>query len=78
MSDKTTVDIFVAINEDGTYWVDNDIDDVRANADEGYALRIVHLKVAITPPAWTEVECDIPDDAGDTIEIAPQPAAEQA
>ena len=67
-----TIEIFVAMNEDGDYETGIDDSDARDRLEEnwgGASVRIVKLKVTMSPPQVIEgPTVTVPDDAGKTIE----------
>jgi hypothetical protein len=77
MTDKVTCEIFIAMNEDGGWIVCTDDSEALSNLAEsegGYHARVVKLTVKMTPPAMTEAEVDVPDEAGETKEIEAEAA----
>ena len=69
-----TVEIFIAMNEDGGYVVSKDESDVLELLTEnegGWRARVVKLNVKMTPPQLDEVNVVVPDEAG---KVEAQPA----
>ena len=70
--EKTTVEIWIAMNEDGDYVVVKDESEALEqliNDCGGYHCRIVKLAVTMAPPRATEATVDVPDEAGETTKI---------
>jgi hypothetical protein len=70
MSDP--IEVWIAMNESGEYEVGPDEDAAIERFDDsigGSMRRLVRLKVAMTPPAVTEVDVSVPDEAGQTINV---------
>ena len=69
---KKTIEIFIAINEDGDYETGIDDSDAHDRLEEnwgGASVRIVKLKVTMSPPQVIEgPTVTVPDDACKTIE----------
>ena len=67
MSDsKTTIELFLAINEDGGWIVCKDESDALndlAEQEGGYAARVVKLNVSVSLPTITETDVDVADEA---------------
>ena len=60
------------MNESGEYAVGPDEDAAIERFDDsigGSMRRLVRLKVAMTPPAVTEVDVTVPDEAGQTVNV---------
>lgn len=77
MTDKVTCELWLAMNEDGDWVVTADDGEALTKLGEdcgGYAARVIKLTVKMTPPAITEHEVDVPDDAGETKEVETEAA----
>jgi hypothetical protein len=73
MTDKHKIEVWIAMNEDGDYVVGTDENEASERFDEqigGFARRVAKLNVKMAPPVIEEIEVDIPDTAGETIEVA--------
>jgi hypothetical protein len=73
MTDKIAVEIFIAMNEDGSWVAATDESDALAKLAEdegGYHARVVKITVKMAPPKMAEAAVDVPDEAGDTTELA--------
>jgi hypothetical protein len=75
MTEKTEIEIWVAIAANGDYEVHNtDADSAFEALNENYGIdgpvRVVHLKLKVTLPIMQEITGDISDDAGETMELA--------
>jgi hypothetical protein len=71
MTDKKTIEVFIAMNEDGDWIVEPDESDALSKLAEdvgGYHARVVKLTVKMAPPKMTEATVDVPDEAGQTLE----------
>lgn len=69
MPDKQTIEIYIAMNEDGGYVAATDESEALEMLEGGYRARVVKLKVKMAPPEVNEAEIDIPDEAGKTEEV---------
>jgi hypothetical protein len=69
--EKTTVEIFIAMNEDGDFVVVKYESEAleQLASDCGHHARVVKLTVKMSPPQATEATVDVPDEAGETTEI---------
>ncbi len=70
MSD--VIEVWIAMNESGEYEAGPDEDTAIERFDDtvsGSMRRLVRLKVTITPPAVTEVDVTVPDEAGQTVNV---------
>jgi len=70
--EKTTVEIFIAMNEDGDFVVvkeESEALEQLASDCGGYQARVVKLTVKMSPPQATEATVNVPDEAGETKEI---------
>jgi hypothetical protein len=77
MTDKTTCEIFIAMNEDGGYVVVTDESEALERLSEhegGYHARVVKLTVKMAPPVMTEATIDVSDEAGETKSIETEAA----
>jgi hypothetical protein len=71
MTEKTTCEIYIAMNEDGGWVVTNDESEAlsKLGEDEGGSLaRVVKVTVKMAPPVMFEATVDVPDEAGQTVE----------
>lgn len=72
MTTKTKCEFYIAINEDGEYSVDVDMDDAATKLVEdagGNMVRVIKLTAMIAAPQVIEAEVDVPDEAGETTEV---------
>ena len=70
--EKTTVEIFIAMNEDGDFVVVKDESEaleLLASDCGGYLARVVKITVNMAPPVMAEAKVEVPDEAGETKEI---------
>jgi len=70
--EKTTVEIFIAMNEDGDFVVVKEESEAMEQIYSdcgGYIARVVKITVKMAPPVITVVEAVVPDEAGVTKEI---------
>ena len=67
---KHEIEIWIAIDSDGTYEVAEEQDTVleRFSENVGGVCRVVKLNVRIGGPVVTETEVTVPDDADSTVE----------
>ena len=67
---KHEIEVWIAIDSDGTYEVGEaeDIALERFSENVGGVCRLVKLNVRIGGPVVTETEVTVPDDAGSTVE----------
>jgi hypothetical protein len=71
MTDKTTCELYIAMNEDGGWIVTADESEAmyRLNEEEGgYQCRIIKIVVKMTPPVIPAALVDVPDSSGTTVE----------
>jgi hypothetical protein len=72
MTDKTLVEIYVALNEEGEYAVDTDEEGASTRLMENsgrFRCRIIKINAKIAPPVLIEADVDVPDEAGKTEDI---------
>jgi hypothetical protein len=79
MTEQTKIEcpIFLAMNEDGDWAVNEDAQEAANSVAEnngGAAIRTIRLIVKMAPPAITEHEVDVPDEAGETKEVEAEAA----
>lgn len=70
MTDKTTIDLFMAVNAAGEWRIDTDADQATQTlADEETcdAIRTNKISVGLTLPTTAEISVDVPDEAGETV-----------
>jgi hypothetical protein len=70
--EKTTVEIFIAMNEDGDFVVvkeESEALEQLASDCGGWHVRVVKITVKMSPPQATEATVDVPDEAGETTAI---------
>jgi len=63
----TSIEVWIAMNEDGDYEVAKDEDDVVDLWNEnvgGLSRRLVRLRVTMSAPAVTEADVNVPEEAG--------------
>ena len=74
MSDKTSAQIFVAMNEDGAFECATAADDAAKYLHENYGgemCRIVVIDVMMSPPKLIDGGVvDVPDEVGETVETS--------
>jgi hypothetical protein len=74
MTEPKTIEVWIAIDGDGDYEVGCDDDDAvdRYNDNIGgtRSMRLVKLNVTMRPPEVTEASVTVPDEAGQTVEVA--------
>lgn len=71
MTAKVTCEIYLAMNEDGNWAVNEDAQEAANSVAENFSgacLKTVKLTVKMAPPEVAEHEMDVPDEAGETIE----------
>ena len=81
MTDKILVEFYIAMNEEGEFEVGTTEEEASQRLVEntsGYSCRIVKINAKMAPPALTEAEVDIPDDAGTTVTIEDEETAAAA
>jgi hypothetical protein len=72
MVEKTEIEFFIAMNEDGDFELATEASDARELLSEncgGTACRIVKITAKIAAPVIEEVEIDVPDAAGVISEV---------
>jgi hypothetical protein len=72
MTNKTEIEIFIAMNEDGDFVAvkeESEALELLASDCGGYHARVVKLTVKMAPPQATEATVDVPDEAGETTAI---------
>jgi hypothetical protein len=68
----TSIEVWIAMNEDGDYEVAKDEDDVVDLWNEnvgGLSRRLVKLRVTMSAPVVTEADVNVPEEAGQTVNI---------
>ena len=72
MTTKIDCEIFIAMNEDGDWVVTNEesevLDILSENVGGGLA-RVVKVTVKMAPPVMPQAIVDIPNEAGETMEL---------
>jgi hexokinase len=70
--EKTTVEIFIAMNENGDFIMikeESEALEILALDCGGYHARVVKVTVKMAPPVMTETEVEVPDEAGETTKV---------
>jgi hypothetical protein len=70
--EKTTVEIFIAMNEDGDFVVvkeESEALELLATDCGGYHARVVKITAKMAPPQKTAASVEVPDEAGETTEM---------
>ena len=68
----TSIEVWIAMNEDGDYEVAKDEDDVVDLWNEnvgGLSRRLVKLRVTMSAPVVTEADVNVPKEAGQAVNI---------
>jgi hypothetical protein len=68
----TSIEVWIAMNEDGDYEVAKDEDDVVDLWNEnvgGLSRRLVKLKVTMSAPVITEADVNVPEEAGHAVNV---------
>jgi hypothetical protein len=68
----TSIEVWIAMNEDGDYEVAKDEDDVVDLWNEnvgGLSRRLVKLRVTTSAPVVTEADVNVPEEAGQAVNI---------
>jgi hypothetical protein len=68
----TSIEVWIAMNEDSDYEVAKDEDDVVDLWNEnvgGLSRRLVKLRVTMSAPVVTEADVNVPEEAGQTVNI---------
>jgi hypothetical protein len=71
--EKKSCEIFIAMNEDGDWVVVTDESEALSKLAEdegGYHARVVKIIVNMAPPVMTEVEVEVANEAGSTVEAS--------
>jgi len=66
------IDVWIAMNETGSYEVGNDEDSATERWVEhcgGKARRMVHLRVTMSEPDVPMLDVSVPDEAGQTVVV---------
>jgi hypothetical protein len=66
-------EVWVCVNEEGEYAVGKDAEDATNGVLENHgatALRTICLKAMIARPEVTTIEVTVPDEAGETVQVA--------
>ena len=66
------IEVWIAMNEDGDYEVAKDEDDVVDLWNEnvgGLSRRLVRLRVTMSAPAVTEADVNVPEEAGQAVNV---------
>jgi hypothetical protein len=72
MATKVKCELFLAMNEDGDWSVNEDAQEASNSVAEnsgGACIRTVQLLVTMAPPEIAEVPVDVPDEAGETKQV---------
>src|ERR1700720_535207 len=68
----TSIEVWIAMNEDGDYEVAKDEDDVVDLWNEnvgGLSRRLVRLRVTMSAPAVSEADVNVPEEAGQAVNV---------
>jgi hypothetical protein len=68
----TSIEVWIAMNEDGDYEVAKDEDDVVDLWNEnvgGLSRRLVKLKITMSAPVITEADVNVPEEAGHAVNV---------
>jgi len=68
----TSIEVWIAMNEDGDYEVAKDEDDVVDLWNEnvgGLSRRLVKLKVTMSAPVITDADVNVPEEAGHAVNV---------
>jgi hypothetical protein len=71
-AEMKTIELFIAMNEDAGWVVCSEESEALAKLAEdegGYPARIVKLSVKMSPPIMTEAIVEVPDEAGQKVEV---------
>jgi hypothetical protein len=68
--EKHELEVWIAVDADGSYEVAEDQDTVLERFSENYGgnCRVVKLNVRVAGPAITEARMTVPDEAGELVE----------